>query len=67
MDMPTTEQERGEAAAPQLTDDQIIGSLTNVAPKHPALRRLHDKLNTSTGVEAVITSYDRMHHRHNRS
>jgi hypothetical protein len=59
------------ATLPQtgLTDEQIAAVLTNVAPKHPALRRLHQKLNESTGLraEASISSYDRMHHRHNRS
>ncbi len=52
-----------------LSDEQITAVLTNVAPKHPALRRLHQKLNEATGLraEASISSYDRMHHRHNRS
>lgn len=67
MDIPATEPEANGITAPQLTDEQIAGVLTNVAPKHPALRRLHDKLNTTAGAEAAITSYDRMHHRHNRS
>jgi hypothetical protein len=42
---------------------QIIKS---VAPKHPALSRLHTELKSMTGTSA-ITSYDRMHHRHSRS
>jgi head-tail adaptor len=50
-----------------LSDEQLIQVWTNVAPSHPALRRVHQKLNTSSGAEAAITSYDRMHHRHNRS
>lgn len=53
----------------ELTDEQVTAVLTNVTPKHPALRRLHQKLNEATGLraEASISSYDRMHHRHNRS
>lgn len=37
-----------------------------VNPKHPALSRLHTELKAVSGT-SVITSYDRMHHRHNRS
>jgi len=34
-------------------------------PEHPVLAHLHDRM---AGLEAdSITSYDRMHHRHNRS
>ena len=49
-----------------LTDEQLVGVWTNVVSQHPALGRVHEKLNKSSGVETVITSYDRMHHRHNR-
>ena len=45
----------------------IIEVVKNVAPVNPAVRRLHKKLNSSKGPEATISSYDRMHHRHNRS
>lgn len=51
----------GELTA--LESAQIIKS---VAPKHPALNRLHAELKNASGTSA-ITSYDRMHHRHNRS
>lgn len=40
--------------------------IKSVAPKHPALSRLHAELKNTSGT-AAITSYDRMHHRHNRS
>jgi hypothetical protein len=50
-----------------LTDEQLVQVWTNVVPSHPALKRVHQKLNSSNGAEAAITSYDRMHHRHNRS
>lgn len=42
---------------------QIVKKLS---PKHPALSRLHAELKNESGTSA-ITSYDRMHHRHNRS
>ncbi|WP_016869186.1 MULTISPECIES: YhhA family cyclophane-containing RiPP [Fischerella] len=43
---------------------QIIKSLN---PKHPALNRVRAKLLAVEKIETAITSYDRMHHRHNRS
>lgn len=51
---------------PELTDEQLVQVWTNVAPRHAALARVHEKLNKSCSAEAAITSYDRMHHRHNR-
>ena len=47
--------------------EEIVEVIKNVAPANPALRRLHHQLNESKGAEANITSYDRMHNRHNRS
>lgn len=41
--------------------------LDEVKPEHPALRRLADRRDEGRSVEASITSYDRMHHRHSRS
>jgi hypothetical protein len=35
--------------------------------QHPALNRVQAKLVASADTEAVISSYDRMHHRHSRS
>jgi hypothetical protein len=40
-----------------------IGALR---PSHPALARAHDAV-TGRAEHGEITSYDRMHHRHNRS
>ncbi|WP_176496036.1 YhhA family cyclophane-containing RiPP [Sphingomonas sp. HMP6] len=34
---------------------------------NPALQRLRDRVVTGTPASDVITSYDRMHHRHSRS
>lgn len=51
---------------PELTDDQVVQVWTNVAQQHPALSRVRQNLKKTSAVEAAITSYDRMHHRHNR-
>ena len=34
---------------------------------NPALQRLQTRIRKVTDASEVITSYDRMHHRHNRS
>lgn len=34
---------------------------------NPAMQRLQSRILKSTDASEVITSYDRMHHRHNRS
>lgn len=34
---------------------------------NPVLQRLQSRILKSTDASEVITSYDRMHHRHNRS
>lgn len=34
---------------------------------NPALQRLQARILKSVGASEVITSYDRMHHKHNRS
>ena len=36
-------------------------------PTNPALQRLQARVLQNTNPSEVITSYDRMHHRHNRS
>ena len=43
----------------------VLTELTASRPEHPALGRLHDRL-IGSSPEREITSYDRMHHRHNR-
>jgi hypothetical protein len=69
MDIADSQPSIPDATSAALTDEQVTAMLTNVAPKHPALRRVHQKLNGEGGIrtEATISSYDRMHHRHNRS
>lgn len=51
-----------------LTDEQIHQMVKESAPlSHPALNRVQAKVLASADTEAVISSYDRMHHRHSRS
>ena len=51
---------------PELTDEQVVQVWANVAQQHPALNRVRQNLKKTSAVDAAITSYDRMHHRHNR-
>jgi len=44
----------------------ISGLLRSADSDHPALSRLRERLSSDAPVEASITSYDRMHHRHSR-
>jgi hypothetical protein len=41
-------------------------ALKNGTTAHPVLTRLIAKLDKANGASEVITSYSRMHHRHNR-
>lgn len=45
------------------TRSAVIGS----RPSNPALQRLRERVVSGTPASEVITSYDRMHHRHSRS
>jgi len=49
------------------TSTELVQLLKNLKPKHPALNRVHAQLVASVGIETAISSYDRVHHRHNRS
>lgn len=51
----------------ETTSTELVQLLKNIKPKHPALNRVRAKLVASETIETAITSYDRMHHRHNRS
>lgn len=48
-----------------VTEDNPLSDLRGESPAHPALRRLHERITNAESQQ--ITSYDRMHHRHNRS
>lgn len=46
---------------------EIRLGLTKGQSTNPAIQRLRSRILTETDASQVITSYDRMHHRHNRS
>jgi len=55
----------------EVTKEDLADLLATSNLNHPALSRVRMRLGALTGidsgVESRITSYDRMHHRHNRS
>lgn len=51
----------------EIKSDKIKEILRLNIQKNSALNRVHLKLNSTFPNETTITSYDRMHHRHNRS
>lgn len=53
----------------EATKEHLVHLLTKSNLNHPALNRIQARLVSfsESGVETRITSYDRMHHRHNRS
>lgn len=51
----------------EMTPNELGQVVKKVISKHPALTRLRKELIKDSAVETVISSYDRMHHRHNRS
>lgn len=61
-DMPPSSQ---AALAESNTD--LKSAVLRSEPSNPALQRLKLRVVARTEPSAVITSYDRMHHRHSRS
>lgn len=53
---------QNEVMEPQLRTSVLSSKVTN-----PALQRLQGRVRESALASEVITSYDRMHHRHSRS
>ncbi|EKT4460497.1 MULTISPECIES: YhhA family cyclophane-containing RiPP [Pseudomonas] len=49
------------------TPSAIRRRLSKGQSTNPAIQRLRSRVLTESDVGQVITSYDRMHHRHNRS
>ncbi|MGO3423133.1 MAG: YhhA family cyclophane-containing RiPP [Pseudoalteromonas distincta] len=49
------------------TASEIRHGLTKGQSSNPAIQRLRFRVITESDASQVITSYDRMHHRHNRS
>ncbi|MBW4598527.1 MAG: hypothetical protein KME29_02680 [Calothrix sp. FI2-JRJ7] len=54
-------------ALQNISAEEMSQILKSLSLKHPALNRVRAKLVASDKIETAITSYDRMHHRHNRS
>jgi hypothetical protein len=56
------------SASSNPTDDGNLRDTVLRAPSvNPAVQRLQRRLRAQADASEVITSYDRMHHRHNRS
>ena len=53
----------------QFPNDQsdLRAELLRAGPTNPALQRLQQRVLEGADASEVITSYDRMHHRHSRS
>ena len=53
----------------QITDDAVAVRSTVIKARsdNPAVQRLKDRVIAGAQASEVITSYDRMHHRHSRS
>lgn len=49
------------------TPSTIRSSLAKAQSTNAAIQRLRTRVLTESEASQVITSYDRMHHRHNRS
>ena len=47
--------------------EDIRSAILRDQPDNPALQRLKGRLLADSEASEVITSYDRMHHRHSRS
>ncbi len=65
----TSPNQDSSAEQVKATKENLAHLLTNNNLIHPALNRIQARLVSTpeSGVETHITSYDRMHHRHNRS
>lgn len=53
---------QNDVIEPKLRTAVLSGKVTN-----PALQRLQARVRAGAQASEVITSYDRMHHRHSRS
>jgi hypothetical protein len=60
--MSNVEREQSPIVQSDLRTELLRASTTN-----PALQRLQQRMLEGTDAGEVITSYDRMHHRHSRS
>ncbi|WP_407941693.1 YhhA family cyclophane-containing RiPP [Mesorhizobium neociceri] len=55
------------SASPAVPNRDVRTTLLRSRPANPALQRLQGRLLSQAEPSDVITSYDRMHHRHSRS
>ncbi|HBF31832.1 YhhA family cyclophane-containing RiPP [Rhizobium sp.] len=60
--MPSTAYKIAEPA-----DENLKSSVIRTESTNPAIQRLRSRVLANAETSDVITSYDRMHHRHNRS
>ena len=49
------------------SSSSIRSAVIGARPTNPALQRLQQRVLAEAEASEVITSYDRMHHRHSRS
>ena len=52
---------------PVAHSESLRSTILRDRPDNPALQRLQGRLLADSEASEVITSYDRMHHRHSRS
>jgi hypothetical protein len=64
--METSIVNQAEKVKQVISSQEIITTLRQYTPQHPALNRMRAKIMQNSGVQA-ISAYDRMHHRHSRS
>ncbi|WP_026187659.1 YhhA family cyclophane-containing RiPP [Ensifer sp. BR816] len=51
----------------KVADETVKTSVLRSQSLNPAVQRLRSRVLANAEASEVITSYDRMHHRHNRS
>jgi hypothetical protein len=56
-----------ERDQPSSVQSDLRAELLRAGPTNPALQRLQQRVLEGADASEVITSYDRMHHRHSRS
>lgn len=50
-----------------IEETKVRSDVLKAEPTNPALQRLQERVIAGAKTSELITSYDRMHHRHNRS
>ncbi|WP_425414042.1 YhhA family cyclophane-containing RiPP [Pleomorphomonas oryzae] len=51
----------------EMHDESLKTAVLRTQSVNPAIQRLRSRVLATAEASEVITSYDRMHHRHNRS